>query len=268
MPDFSKKFKDHGRLTYSRIRTTTLYRWTEPLFDPIKLIRAIPHYISFFRDWIRYSKLLSAEPIRIRDTYPCIHDKTQTTPFDAHYFYQDIWAFKNIYETKPDYHVDVGSRVDFVGFLTAITRVVFIDIRPLMVTLENFESRKGNILSMPFKDNTIQSLSCLHVAEHIGLGRYGDPLDPLGTKKACEELTRTLAVGGNLYFSLPVGKSRLCFNAHRIHSPQQIIEYFSKLELVEFSGIDDRGKFKRNIDISMLENSNYACGLFNFTKKP
>jgi hypothetical protein len=168
---------------------------------------------------------------------------------------------------KPDYHVDVGSRVDFVGFLTAITKVIFIDIRPLMATLENFESRKGSILSMPFEENSIISLSCLHVAEHIGLGRYGDTLDPLGTKKACEALSRTLAVGGDLYFSLPVGKQRLCFNAHRIHSPKQIIEYFSNLELVEFSGIDDEGKFKRNINISLLENSNYACGLFHFTKK-
>jgi len=42
-----------------------------------------------------------------------------------------------------------------------------------------------------------------------------------------------------------VGKPRLCFNAHRIHSPQQIIEYLSNLELVELSGIDDRGRLAR-----------------------
>jgi len=150
--------------------------------------------MSFFKDWFKYSKLPGAEQIRILDTYPCIHDKTQTTGFDAHYFYQDIWAFKKIYEAKPDYHVDVGSRVDFVGFLTAISKVIFIDIRPLMVTLENFDSRKGSILSMPLRNDSTPSLSCLHVAEHIGLGRYGDSLDPIGTKKACGELCRTLAI--------------------------------------------------------------------------
>jgi SAM-dependent methyltransferase len=267
MRSFKERFEDYSRLMYSRARTSALYRWINPLTDPFKLIGAIPHYIGFFKDWIKYSKLPSAEPIRILDTYPCIHDKTQTTGFDAHYFYQDIWAFKKVYEAEPGYHVDVGSRVDFVGFLTAVSKVIFIDIRPLMVTLENFDSRKGSILSMPFEDNSLLSLSSLHVVEHIGLGRYGDPLDPLGTKKACEELSRVLAVGGNLYFSLPVGKPRLCFNAHRIHSPRQIIEYFSNLELVELSGIDDRGRFKRNIDISILEDSNYACGLFHFTKK-
>jgi len=262
-----KKSLSSGHLISFPTNTSTLYRWTNPLIDPFKLIKAVPRYVDFFKDWIKYSELLGAEPIRIQDAYPCIHDKTQTTGFDAHYFYQDIWAFKKIYETKPDYHVDVGSRVDLVGFLTAISKVIFIDIRPLMVTLENFDSRKGSILSMPFEANSIPSLSSLHVIEHIGLGRYGDSLDPLGTKKACEELSRTLAVAGNLYLSLPVGKPRLCFNAHRIHSPQQIIEYLSNLELVELSGIDDKGRFKRNIDISILEDSNYACGLFHFTKK-
>ncbi|CAD6491644.1 MAG: hypothetical protein FFODKBPE_00185 [Candidatus Argoarchaeum ethanivorans] len=258
MRKFNNKFKDYGYL---------LYRWVNPLVDPFKLIGAVPRYIGFFRDWVKYSMLNGAETIKILDTYPCIHDKTQTTSFDSHYFYQNIWAFKKIYESKVDHHVDVGSHIDFVGFLTAIAKVTFIDIRPLVAKLENFDSREGDILSMPFEDNSIQSLSCLHVAEHIGLGRYGGILDPIGTKKACEELSRILAKNGNLYFSLPVGKPRLCFDAHRIHSPQQIIEYFSELELVELSGIDDNVNFIRNVDMSILENSDYACGLFQFTKK-
>jgi hypothetical protein len=133
--------------------------------------------------------------------------------------------------------------------------------------LENLDSKKGSILSIPFKDNSVNSLSCLHVAEHIGLGRYGDPLDPLGTKKACKELSRVLAINGKLYFSLPIGNPRVCFNAHRIHSVKQIIAYFKDLELVEFSGIDDECKFKTDIDLSELEGANYACGLFLFTKK-
>ena len=202
-----------------RIQKRTPYLWIIPLFDPLQLITAGPRYLDFFKDWVKYSRLDGAEQIKLTDTYPCMHDKTKTTRFDAHYFYQDIWAFKKIHESKVDHHVDVGSRVDFVGFLTAITRVTFFDLRPLMADLENLHSRKGNILSMPLEDNSVPSLSCLHVAEHVGLGRYGDPLDPLGTKKACRELARILVVGGNLYFSLPVGRPRLRFNAHRIHSP-------------------------------------------------
>lgn len=119
---------------------------------------------------------------------------------------------------------------------------------------------------MPFKDKSVNSLSCLHVAEHIGLGRYGDKLDPEGTRKVCGELSRVLAVNGNLYFSVPIGKQKTYFNTHRVHSPRTIIEYFKDLKLIELPGITDSGRFIANIGIDILEKSNYACGLFWFRK--
>ncbi|MFX1537931.1 MAG: DUF268 domain-containing protein, partial [Promethearchaeota archaeon] len=218
----------------------------------------IINYFRYFRAWRKYKKMEGAEPIKLVDSYPRIHDKTTTTSFDCHYFYQSVWAFKKIYESKCTHHVDVGSSVRFVGNLTAITKVAFIDIRPLIVNLENFESKKGSILSMPYESNSISSLSCLHVAEHIGLGRYGDPLDPMGTKKATKELSRVLAPGGNLFFSLPIGKPRLCFNAHRIHSTQQILDYFSDLTLTELTGVDDKCNFIKNIDREILDACEYG----------
>jgi hypothetical protein len=41
---------------------------------------------------------------------------------------------------------------------------------------------------LPFKNNSIECISSLCVLEHIGLGRYGDKLDPFGTEKAIEEI--------------------------------------------------------------------------------
>ncbi len=241
-------------------------RWVFQVIDPIKIVKSIPRFVSFFSDWYKYSRMPEAEPIRITDTYPCIFDKTETTNFDSHYFYQDIWAFKKIYESKVNNHIDIGSRIDFVGFLTSITNITFVDIRPLVTNLEDFSPIKASILSLPFEDNSIASLSCLHVAEHIGLGRYGDPLDPEGTYKACKELQRVLAKDGDLYFSLPVGIPKLFFNAHRIHSPQQILDYFNKLRLIEFSIVDDQGQFKKNVEISLVKDCSYAAGLFWFKK--
>lgn len=60
--------------------------------------------------------------------------------------------------------------------------------------------------------------------------------------------------------------ARLCFNAHRIHSPQQIVSYFEGLDLVEFCAIDDQGVFLQNVDSHTFENSEYVCGLFWFRK--
>lgn len=244
-----------------------LGQWLRPAFeDPLPILGAVPRYLGFLRGLIRYSRMDGAEPISVKNVAPYLHDRTGTHPLDKQYFYQQFWAFQRVVESKVPHHVDVGSRLDFVSFLTAFTKVTFIDIRPLDVLLENLESREGTILSLPYAENAVVSLSSLHVAEHIGLGRYGDPLDPLGTKKAAKELARVLAPKGNLYFSLPVGKPRLCFNAHRVHSPQQILEYFRDLELVEFSCIDDPGHYKRHADPASLEDAEYSCGLFWFRK--
>jgi SAM-dependent methyltransferase len=252
----------------SRIRNMAflVYRWVSPIVDPVRFIRGLFGYFWFFRDWIKYSTDKNAEKIHIADTFPCLHDKKDVAPFDRHYFYQDIWAYKKILKSGCKYHVDVGSRTDFVGLLTAVTKVTAIDIRPLNVNLENFESKRGSILQMPFESDSVSSLSCLHVAEHIGLGRYGDSIDPLGTEKAAKELKRILAANGNLFFSLPMGRPRLCFNGHRIHSSRQILDYFRGLKLMEFSGIDDGGNLRVNIEPNALDSCNYGCGLFWFRK--
>ncbi len=221
---------------------------------------------KYVQDWQTFTSLPGGQLLPTGDPWPCLGDDTPTTSFDAHYFYQDIWAARHIAAAKPLRHVDVGSRVDYVGFLTAITSVVFVDIRPLLAELDNYESVAGSILDLPFDDMSVGSLSCLHVAEHIGLGRYGDPLDPLGTKKAAAELSRVLAVGGDLYFSLPVGASRVCFNAHRIHAPGLILEYFSGLKLVSFAAVSDSGRFHPTADLSDYESATYSCGLFHFQR--
>jgi len=242
-------------------------RWSRPLIRT-NICSGLYQYCKFIKDWRTYQKMDGAEPIRLKDTYPRLFDNTSSFSPGSHYFYQDIWAFTKIHNSKVKLHVDVGSKADFVGFLTSITQVEFVDIRPLDAPyLKNFKNVNGNILDMPYDDHSLQSISCLHVAEHIGLGRYGDPLDPLGTKKAAAELTRCLAKGGNLYFSLPVGKNRLCFNAHRIHSPKQILEYFSGLKLIEFSVYNDKKQFIENTDIASVENARFACGMFWFTKE-
>lgn len=222
---------------------------------------------EFYRSYRRYGSLACSETIDISDIYPCFYDDTQTTPIDPHYFYQSVWAFKKIVKQKVKCHVDVGSEIRWAGLLSAVTEVVSIDIRPFKTDLKNLIVKKGSILNLPFDDSTVGSLSCLHVAEHIGLGRYGDKLDPDGTKKACQELSRVLAVNGNLYFSVPVGRQKTYFNAHRVHSPRSIIDYFKGLKLVELSGVTDSGKFVENINIDILEKSDYACGCFWFLKQ-
>jgi len=174
---------------------------------------------------------------------------------------------RRIFAQHPARHVDIGSQTMFVNLLSAVLPVTFVDYRPIETGMDGLTNRSGDILNLPFTDGSIESLSCLHVAEHIGLGRYGDPLNPNGTRQACAELQRVLAPGGKLYFVLPVGRPRVCFNAHRIHTPRRILEYLGGLELVEFSGVRDEGTFVEQASLDELAHSRYACGMFLFRKE-
>lgn len=242
------------------------YRWVSPVIDPLRVARGLMAYPRYLSDMARYRRMAQAEPMRLIDAFPALHDRTATSPYDAHYFYQDIWAFRRVLAAGVTEHVDVASRIEFAGFLSTCVPVTFIDLRPLEVQLPNFESRRGDILALPYEDQSLRSLSCLNVAEHIGLGRYGDALDPDGTRRACRELARVLAPGGRLYFSGPVGKPRLCFNGHRIHAPSQVTLYFPDLDLVEFSAVTDEGDFVEHVTPAEFDSADYSCGLFVFTR--
>lgn len=236
----------------------------------VRLLRggAVPaSLMRFLGDRRKYQQMPGAEPLRWRDIYPKLADRLAYSPYDNHYFHQDIWAARCVAELEPERHVDVGSRVELVGFLTSLTNVAYVDIRPLSAQVERLESITGSVLELPFPDCSLESVSCLHVAEHIGLGRYGDPLDPMGTRKAAAELQRVLRPDGQLLFALPVGRPRVCFNAHRIHDPREIPGMFGELDLVELSGMDDAGVFKRNRNPLELADSSYGCGLYRFIRR-
>lgn len=238
--------------------------WLSPIVDPISFLRGLLAYPTYFSDWWHYTQLPGAERLRLTDAYPQLHERTKTTGIDAHYFYVNGWAMRRILSLRPLQHVDIGSQTMFVNLLSAVLPVVFVDYRPLEARVEGLTNLGGDILNLPFSDGSVESLSCLHVAEHIGLGRYGDTINAYGTRQACTELKRVLAPGGNLYFALPVGRPRVCFNAHRIHAPATILEYFTELELVEISGVHDNGRFVERVGPDEFNDSDYACGLFWF----
>ena len=187
---------------------------------------------------------------------------------DRHYFWQDLWAARRIYESRIRFHVDVGSRLDgFIAHLLPFCHVVYMDYRPAEIKTKNLQFVRGSILGLPFQDNSIKSLSCLHVLEHIGLGRYGGPIQPNGHLDAAAELARVLAPGGQLLLGTPVGKEGLHFDAHRVFDPKTVLNAFSQLELNAFSLIDDKGeKVVTDNAMSHAKNCDYGCGLFVFEK--
>ncbi len=202
-----------------------------------------------------------------RDFYPIPGENTIDTGFDRHYVYHVAWAMRKVREISPQKHVDISSSLYFAAGLSAFIPVDFYDFRPADIELSNLLSKKGDLLALPFADNSVPSLSCMHTVEHVGLGRYGDAIDPDGDLKAIAELKRVVAPGGSLLFVVPMGKARIEFNAHRIYSYDQIISYFKDLNLKEFSLIPERrGGIIVHAKKEQADQESYACGLFWFTK--
>lgn len=232
-------------------------------------IRALPHYV---RNLVAYRRLSSNGefPISLRDLWYRAHDRyARAGTAQGHYFFQDLWAAQRLCEWGAKSHVDVASRMDgFIAHLLPFCAVTYVDIRPLDLDWSGFSFRRGSITQMPFESGSLATLSSLHVIEHIGLGRYGDEVDPLGYRKAAAELARVLAVGGRLLIGAPVGRERLCFDAHRVFDPATLVRAFEGLEVKEFSLIVDDGArgILRDASFDRARRCDYGCGLFVFEK--
>lgn len=223
-------------------------------------------YYHFLQGLGRFKKL--GGKVQFRYIYPSLYFKKEDVQSGGgHYFYQDIWALKKLSKLKPDMHYDIGSRFDgFVGQATVFCPVTAIDIRPPSFILPGIHFLKGDILKLPFDDNELKTLSCLHTIEHIGLGRYGDEINPAGFDEALFELQRVIAPGGYLILSMPIGVERVEFNAQRILDPLNCIQKLTGMHLVEFSVINDNDQYIESTDPVLYTQARYSCGLYLFQK--
>jgi len=187
---------------------------------------------EYHRDYVAYMKLPGAEKGGI--PYPRLGEKTSTTRVDGYYFRQDTWAFKRVLEIRPKSMVDIGSAALLVGIFSMLCPTTSFDVRPINVSLPNLDCRKASIINLPLADNSVDLLSNLCVLEHIGLGRYGDKLDPLGSVKALKEISRVLRPGGHFLLGTNISHTfMLRFNAHRIFTKHQILAELPKFSIVE-----------------------------------
>lgn len=204
-----------------------------------------------------------------RDRHPCLQDRTNTTTFDRHYVYHIAWAIRFLLKNGVSHHVDISSSLHFVSTLSASIPVDFYDYRPADIFLSGLQCKRADLTQLPFDDASLESISCLHVLEHIGLGRYGDPIDPDGDLKAISELKRVVRPGGWLLIVVPVGRQRICFNAHRIYDWHQWLKEFDGFKLFDQALIPDDvsdGGLVNLPTASMLNKQSYGCGCFAFQK--
>ena len=191
-------------------------------------------------DYYRYCELALADGRGETIALGRLLDERNTvTPVDPWYLIQDVWAFRRVVALRPDWLLDVGSTALLVGILSQVVDVVSVDVRPLPVELPGLTCRKGDITALPFDDGEVPMVTSLSVIEHIGLGRYGDTLDPRGSERACRELQRVVRSGGRIVLSAPVADEPMTvFNMHRLLTREQVCGWLDGCELMDELTID------------------------------
>lgn len=199
---------------------------------------------------------------------------TESGTASGHYFIQDWYVAKQILKHNPIKHVDIASRVDgFVAHVAVFRDLEVFDIRDLNSTIPSIKFVQSDMMQLSKSlINYTDSLSCLHAIEHFGLGRYGDTIDVDGHLKAIDNIHKILKPGGVFYFSVPIGKQRIEFNAHRVFSPSYLLNILGdKFKIIRFSYIDDEGTFYENHQLTESDlkkdlNCSYGCGIFELEK--
>lgn len=228
-------------------------------FKPLLLIK---QYLWFLKQFKNFKMIKENKNFQKIEYFPCLFDNISHTPLEPTYFFQDSWAAKHIFNLKPLHHYDVGSSAKTIGILSQFVPITMIDIRPIELELKNLFFMEGSILNLPFESNSLETISSLCVVEHIGLGRYGDPIDQFGSEKAIKELKRVLKVGGIILFSVPVdSENKIYFNAHRAFTRDYVLELFNGFEV-----LDEKYHYGSKLFNGYSSEKGFGTGLFMLKK--
>ena len=243
-------------------------------FYPLRLLKSLYGLTQYFRDWWKFRQSYYGQIAWM----PCLHDRyTEGGSTKSEYFWQDLTVARWIYSANPDKHVDIGSRVDgFTAHVASFREIEVFDVRPISTKIPGVVFRQVDLMSTSCVSklgcNYCDSLSCLHAIEHFGLGRYGDPIDPVGHEKGIANMAFLLRPGGTFYLSTPIGLNRVEFNANRVFDPRYIVSLcescglkLCKMYVIAGSGgIQELKLTSENLDA--ISSQEYSLGVLVFKK--
>lgn len=250
--------------------------------DPVRFIHSMRGLPRFIRDWRQFRRGHVGRLFLM----PCLHDRyTEAGVTKSEYFWQDLLVARWIHEANPERHVDVGSRTDgFVAHVASYREIEVFDVRPVTSEIPGVTFRQADLMDTAavsaWQDGNAggggycDSLSCLHVLEHFGLGRYGDPIDPAGYKTGFANLASLLRPGGRFYLSTPIGKERVEFNANWVFDPATILRLAEALGLRlerlavfnQRTGLREIHDAERSETLTALAGEHYNLGIFVFER--
>jgi len=220
-------------------------------------LRGLPKYLI---DLYKFKKIYKGK----LNYLPCLNDRFEKLGFtSSEYFWQDLLVSQWIFNANPRKHADIGSRIDgFVAHIASFRHLEVLDIRKIKIKVSKVTFRQIDLMSSKQvaafvkKNGYFDSLSCLHVLEHFGLGRYGDKVNRFGYEQGLQCMAKLLEKNGILYLSTQVGPARVEFNSNFVFQPNHICNIFARLnfKLIKLAILDKNGKLKNILKESKSNN--------------
>ena len=217
----------------------TAYHGLEDIgLQPLRLLalRSLPAY---FKDLATYRSLRRCLPDATDSGLqlaPLLSDRYAGAGAGRSlYFLQDLLCSSRVVSRPAVRHLDIGSRIDgFVAQIACTRPIEVLDIRPLEhPPTPNLRFLQGDIRHAPEAlQRQYDLVSSLHALEHVGLGRYGDPIAPDGFERALAHTAAFVAPGGSLMISLPVAemdRNLVQFNSQRLFSHARLADLLARL---------------------------------------
>eukprot|EP01084_Bolivina_argentea_P164963 286701_1 len=96
--------------------------------------------------------------------------------------------------------------------------------------------------------------------EHSGLGRYGDPIDPIGDVKMMNQISCLVKPNGLMFYGTPVSDDCIAWNAHRYYGPKRLRLMFMQWRIIDAVGDFDFTECKVNQPWIVLQNKRGCFG--------
>ena len=213
-------------------------------------------------------------PINIKLVGNCKGDPTEFfTHYEAFSFFvnKDLKEFAN----KKLSVLDVGSPKMFTSTLSAYHNVTSLVLANPSDTLSNTKYILHDVSDiLPFEDQTFDIFTSTVSIPLLGLGRYGDRVDPNAIENFILELNRIMKKDSILYISMCLGHNILCFNNGFCLTIEKVEKLFFNFKLQDtlidmWSGQDRNYRTKRFVqkcDMDQIPANGYKVIILKFQK--
>jgi hypothetical protein len=232
MGDFFLKPKGNANLPPLKFKYDFNEVMLQDLLEPLKKkgnpILNEPVFINFQKIYREYFSKPEAETLGIRISPILLKENT-----DKYRFYQNHWFMERIKNVSAEKILDIGTNLELIGAASAV--IPGTSIQPFQEDLhiDSLEIKDCALSNANIQDKSQSLTTSLSFIETVGMGQYGEELDPLAGIKLLKEINRIIAPGGSFIGSMAIGRdSFIDFNKRRGIEKKEALKIFPDFEII------------------------------------